>query len=175
MTDFTNAISQSIYGNGVLIISLIFAFISCFNGYKLFKFLIRIYGFLAIGFIGLLIGAMIGVSSDIMWLMGLGFGILGIFLSYKFYKFMVFVAIAFQAYAVIVTIIPISFVALILSIVAGSLSLMFIKPVIAISTASSGAMILSTNFATLLPITAPFSAIIFIAFAVLGSLSQFKK
>ncbi len=175
MTNFINSISQSILGNGFIILSLIFAFISCFNGYKLFKFLIRVYGFIAFCVIGAIVGAIIGVPTDIIWIVILGFGVLGIFLSYKFYKFMVFIAISFQSYTVIVSIIPIAFIALILSVIVGSLSLMFIKPVIAISTATSSALIISSTFVTFIPALLPFNSIICVVFAVLGSLSQLKK
>ncbi len=172
---YISSMSQSPFGNSMIFIGLIIALIGCFNGYKLFKVLLKVYGFFAFSLIGFLVAGLLGLTDNIMIFTILGFGILGVLLSFKFYKFAMYVVVAFQAYAVISTIIPVGFIALIISLIIGSLSLLFIKPVIAISTATSGALYIANCLVVLLPFANPYSTIIFIAFAVLGSYKQLIK
>ncbi len=158
------------------IISLIFAVICCFFGYKLFKFLIKFYGFIFFSIIGVIIAGNFEQIGTMLWyIIVLGSGILGIFLSYKFYKLSIFIAVAFQAYMFLIAVVPVSLICVILSGIAGSLALFFIKPVVSITTATSSGYIIGASLSLLVPFLAPFEMIIFILFAVLGSLKQLFK
>lgn len=159
-------------GSFSAVVSIIFALIICFNGYNLFKFLVKFYGFVIFALLGFLLSQYFGFDGAFMYIIIICGGLVGVFLSFRFYKFSVFIAIAFQMYAVIYSIIPVGFVALILSCIVGSLAQMFIKPVIAISTASSSALVISSSAVALLPFLTPFDIVIFILFAVLGSCKQ---
>ncbi len=169
---FINTLSSSVYGNGFLILTLIFSLICCFKGYKLFNFFIKFYGFIIFSILGFVICDNFDITGVTLYLIVLCFGLLGIFLSFKFYKFSVFVAVSFQAYAVFMSIIPISFICLILSGIIGSLALFFLKPVISIATSTSSAVIIASSICAFIPVLTPYSFIIFAFFAIYGSYKQ---
>lgn len=170
--DLFNSISDFAVGDSITIISLILGLIFCFNGYNLFKFFVRINGFIIFAIIGIFIGLFGEFSTELVVITAIGLGIIGVLLSFKFYKFMVFMTVSFGAYTVIITLVNISIIASILSAVVGSLALMFFKPVVSISSASYSGVIIASSLAVLIPVLSPFELIIFIAFAILGSLKQ---
>ncbi len=172
---YMSTLTQSPFGNTILLIGMVIALIGCFNGYKLFKFLLKVYGFVAFSIIGFLVANLLGLTDSTLTITILVFGILGVLLSFKFYKFAMYVVVAFQVYNVIITIVPIGFIALIVSLIIGSLSLLFIKPVIAVSTATSGALYISNSLVLFLPFTSSFSIVIFIVLSVLGIFKQLGK
>lgn len=168
-------LSNSVMGNLFIILALIFALVCCFNGYKLFKVLIKFYGFLIFFALGLVVGSILGLSGQMLTIIGFCSGLLGIFLAYKFYKGMVVFTIAYQTYIVLMMIIPSTFIVVIISIVIGFLATNFIKPVVSVTTAISSALFISSILITLIPFVAPFEIFITIGFAIAGSVKQLFK
>ncbi len=172
ISDFTSTSSFLPAGSFVLILLLIFSLICCFNGYKLFKVLIKFYGFIILMFLGIVIGSLLGFSGGTLTIIAVCSGILGVFLSFKFYKAMVMFTIGYQCLIVLLSIIPSTAICVIISIVIGFLSTKFIKPVVSVTTAISSAVIIGDIISILLPFTIPFTIIIKIGFAIAGMVKQ---
>lgn len=171
--DFTQIFGD--FSVSVSVISIILSIISCFYGYKLFKFFIKVYGFIAFALIGATVFGFIGLSGGAFTIGVLIAGILGAFLGYKFYKFTLFVIVAVSAFAVINAIIPIWIISFMISMAIGSLSLFFVKPVICITTASSSAMFIASSIGAIIVLPHFVLVAIYLLFTIFGSLKQLKS
>lgn len=174
VNEFISALSNSFIGNWALIFSLIFSLVCCFNGYKLFKVLIKFYGFIIFTIIGIVLGSTLGFNSTYLTIFSTALGIIGILLSYKFYRGMVIFTVMYQAFLVISLLIPSIVIAILISALVGILSSYAIKPVIAITTATSSSLVIASIVAVLLPLFIPFQFFIAIVFAILGIVKQLK-
>lgn len=171
--DYTKIMGN--FSESMCFISIIFSIISCFYGYKLFKFYIKIYGFIAFAVIGATVLGFLGISGSTFTIGILIAGIIGALIANKFYKFTVYVIVAMSAFAVIYAIIPIWFISFTISMAIGSLSLFFIKPVICISTASSGAVFIASSIGAIISVPQFTLVIIYALFTIFGSLKQLKS
>ena len=126
-------------------ISLIIGAVGCFAGFKMAKSVLAIPGFL----IGAVIGVVAGASIDntvLGLIVGIGLiVILGTALAVLFHKFYyggIYILTTFLI-AVLLCIAEVNiWIALSISIVFGALSLYFVKPVVILATAASGASII---------------------------------
>lgn len=129
----------SLIGPELLFIPFVIAVTLCFLGYKLYRILISICGFLIGGILGLfLYGAF---DSKIFLLIGVILAIAGAVVAYKFYQIGLFMygsSISFVILSIIFLVMLQSkaafIISAILAVVAGVLFVMFNKPVIILST-----------------------------------------
>lgn len=125
-------------------ISLIIGAIECFAGFKIMKAMLAIWGF----FIGAALGAFAGVAAESAVL---GFALMIIFggalavLSYKLYLAGIFILTTFLTTIALYIMFENIFIALLLAVVVGVLSVLFVKPVVIITTAISGAGIILSS------------------------------
>lgn len=121
-------------------LSLVIGAIECFAGFKIMKAMLGICGF----FIGSMIGVIIGVTSGsvtlgIIFVVILGVGIA--VLAYKLYLAGVFILTAFMAAAAVYLMCMNVIMTLFIAVLAGAVSVFFVKPAVVVVTAFSGARI----------------------------------
>ena len=122
-------------------ISLVIGAVECFAGFKIMKTLLAIWGF----FIGAMAGVAVGVATDSTGLgvaMVILFGVILAVLSYRLYLAGIFLLTASLAgvavYIPTDSILP----AVLVAVLVGGLSIYFVKPVVILTTAISGAGII---------------------------------
>ena len=125
-------------------ISLIIGAIECFAGFKIMKAMMAIWGF----FIGAMLGVVIGVLADSTALgviLVIVFGVTLAVLSFKFYLAGIFILTAFLTTIALYIMFENIFIALLLAIGVGILAIYFVKPVVIVTTAISGAGIILSS------------------------------
>ena len=125
-------------------ISLIIGAIECFAGFKIMKAMMAIWGF----FIGAMLGVVIGVLADSTALgviLVIVFGVTLAVLSFKFYLAGIFILTAFLTTIALYIMFESIFIALLLAIGVGILAIYFVKPVVIVTTAISGAGIILSS------------------------------
>ena len=125
-------------------ISLIIGAVECFAGFKIMKAMLAIWGF----FIGAMLGVAIGVSADSTTLgviLVIVFGVTLAVLSFKFYLAGIFILTAFLTTIALYIMFESIFIALLLAVGVGILAIYFVKPVVIITTAISGAGIMLSS------------------------------
>ncbi len=133
-----------ILGIGVILFCL-----QCFFGYRIFKFLIGVQGFFLFGIIGMALGYLsFSEELDLCLIMGLIIGGLGALVAMELYEAGVFFQ-CFGTGSIIGVLIGIlmklemeqtAALAIVLGIIIGMVGVMFIKPLIILSTGFSGGM-----------------------------------
>lgn len=129
--------------------SLIIGAVECFAGYKTMKAMLSIWGF----FIGAMIGVAVGVASDntalgVIFVLVIGTALA--ILSYKFYLAGIFVLTAFLVAVAFYIIFEKVIASILLGLVAGILSVLFVKPVTLATTAFAGAGIILSSAYTMM-------------------------
>lgn len=125
-------------------ISLVIGAVECFAGFKIMKAMMAIWGF----FIGAMLGVVIGVvaeSTILGFLLVIVFGVALAVLSFKFYLAGIFILTAFLTTIALYIMFENIFVALLFAIGVGVLAIYFVKPVVIITTAISGAGIILSS------------------------------
>ena len=125
-------------------ISLIIGAIECFAGFKIMKAMMAIWGF----FIGAMLGVVIGVLADSTALgviLVIVFGVTLAVLSFKFYLAGIFILTAFLTTIALYIMFENIFIALLFAIGVGILAIYFVKPVVIVTTAISGAGIILSS------------------------------
>lgn len=125
-------------------ISLIIGAIECFAGFKIMKAMLAVWGF----FIGAVLGVLIGVAAESTVLgavLVIIFGAALAFLSYKLYLAGIFLLSAFLTAIALYIMFENIYVALLLAIGVGVLAIFFVKPVVIVTTAISGAGIILSS------------------------------
>lgn len=125
-------------------ISLVIGAVECFAGFKIMKTMLAIWGF----FIGAMLGVVVGVvaeSTILGFILVLLFGVGLAILAYKLYLAGIFILTAFLTTIAFYVIFEHIAVALLLGIGVGVLAIFFVKPVVIISTAFSGAGIILSS------------------------------
>ena len=155
-------------------ISLIIGAVECFAGFKIMKAMLAIWGF----FIGAILGVIVGVLSQntILGLISvIVFGVILAVLSFKFYVAGVFILTAFLSTIAIYIICQKIFIALPLGIIIGVLAIYFVKPVVIISTAISGAEVMLSSACLMMNLTESrfITSVLWIPIALLGIIVQF--
>lgn len=125
-------------------ISLVIGAVECFAGFKIMKAMMAIWGF----FIGAMLGVVIGVVAEstalgviLVLLLGTGLAVL----SFKLYLAGIFILTAFLTTIALYIMFENIFIALLLAIGVGVLAIYFVKPVVIITTAISGAGIILSS------------------------------
>jgi len=125
-------------------ISLVIGAVECFAGFKIMKAMMAIWGF----FIGAMLGVVVGVlaeSTALGVILVIVFGVTLAVLSFKFYLAGIFILTAFLTTIALYIMFENIFVALLLAIGVGVLAIYFVKPVVIITTAVSGAGIIISS------------------------------
>lgn len=125
-------------------ISLVIGAVECFAGFKIMKAMIAIWGF----FIGAMLGVIIGVASESIILgmiMVIVLGVILAVLSFKLYAAGIFILTVFLTAIALYIMFENIFAALLFAIGVGVLAIYFIKPVVIITTAVSGAGIILSS------------------------------
>ncbi len=125
-------------------ISLIIGAVECFAGFKIMKAMMTIWGF----FIGAILGVIVGVvvESTVLGVISLIiFGIILSILSYRFYLAGIFILTAFLSAIALYIMSENIFIALFPAVGIGILAMYFVKPVVIITTAISGAGIILSS------------------------------
>ena len=167
-------------------LSLAFALLGCFSGYKLCRLFMTITGFFA----GLIVGAIVGInvlkaSNGIVILCAvIGALLLSIF-AFKIYQAGIFLLCFFLAFTASVNVIPLQgtillFVCVVIGFVAGTLALKYVRPVIILVSALTCAYSASRHMMVLGPLTGlaffkePYARLaIFAGLFLFGSVIQF--
>jgi ribosomal protein L37E len=156
------------------IISLVFAAIYCFFGYKLFRVLMGIVGFLVFGIIGFAIGYGVSDETSAAAIIGLVTGVLGAFIMYYLYLVGVFVLIGFSGFIIGIILVDNTGASVLIGIIAGVIGVFFAKPAIIISTSISGGLLMGSSLGIILDIGKPADLLLGVIFAALGIYVQFK-
>lgn len=125
-------------------ISLVIGAVECFAGFKIMKAIMAIWGF----FIGAMLGVVVGVVSEstvLGFVLVIIFGVVLAVLSFKLYLAGVFILTAFFTAVALYIMFENIFIALLLAVGVGMLSIFFVKPVVIITTAISGAGIILSS------------------------------
>lgn len=125
-------------------ISLVIGAVECFAGFKIMKAMMAIWGF----FIGAALGVVIGVlaeSTALGVILVIIFGVTLAVLSFKFYLAGIFILTAFLTTIALYIMFENIFIALLLAVGVGVLAMYFVKPVVIITTAVSGAGIILSS------------------------------
>lgn len=157
-------------------ISLIIGAVECFAGFKIMKATLVIWGFI----IGAALGVVIGVSSEFVSLGVISVIVLGIvlaILSYKLYLAGIFMITVFLTTAAVYIIDENILVSLLIAVFVGVLAIFFVKPVVIISTAFSGAGIIVSSAYLMMKLgmnpNPAITAIMWIPIALAGTLCQY--
>lgn len=157
-------------------VSIIVSLIICFYGYTLYKFFVRAYGFIALSTVGAIISGYIGLSTPVFLIVSIIFGLLGAVCAVKYHETTVFITVLLSVYAVIYSLTNSIPLTIIFSLIAGFLSINFIKPVVSVSTATYGAMVISASVESLFPNTVPIIITsIGVGLSIFGSYKQIKR
>ncbi len=157
-------------------ISLVIGAVECFAGFKIMKAMLAIWGF----FIGAMLGVVIGVATEstvfgfiMVLVLGIGLAVL----AYKLYLAGIFILTAFLTGIAFYVIFENIAVSILLGIGIGVLAIFFVKPVVIISTAFSGAgVILSSAYLMMdlgMNANPVVTAILWIPIALTGIVVQF--
>lgn len=125
-------------------VSLVIGAVECFAGFKIMKAMMAIWGF----FIGAMLGVVIGVlaeSTALGVILVIVFGTILAVLSFRFYLAGIFILTAFLTTIALYIMIENIFIALLLAAGVGVLAIYFVKPVVIITTAISGAGIIISS------------------------------
>lgn len=125
-------------------VSLIIGAVECFAGFKIMKTMMSIWGF----FIGAMLGVIIGVTAENTILGVVLVVVLGVtlaVLAFKLYLAGIFILTAFLTAIALYIIFGNIFAALFFAIVVGTLAMCFVKPVVILTTAISGAGIIVSS------------------------------
>lgn len=157
-------------------VSLVIGAIECFAGFKIMKAMLAIWGFFIGAVIGVVVGA-IGESMALAVILAIFFGIGLAILAYRLYLAGVFILIAFLTTVAIYVIAENITIALLVGFGVGALAIFFVKPIVIISTAFSGAgMILSSAYLMMdlgINETPVITAILWIPIAISGMVVQY--
>jgi hypothetical protein len=133
------------FGNWVAVLGIVLGAIECFFGYRIFKIILGITGFLVGAFLGVILASASSQSQVIVLLAGLVGGIVGAVLAVVFYFIGIFLigavvgaVLGYVLFGLISTN-PQSVVILILAVIAGIVAVIFQKFMIIVSTAFGGA------------------------------------
>lgn len=157
----------------IVLIILGASIVSCFFGYKMLDNFVPIYGFIVFAVIGALICTKFNLTQMTYIFVVVLSGIAGVYISKIFYKFSIFAIVSFGIYLTLIQILP-EHLTMFASLISGILSQIFFKPIIVISTAAASSVIVATSILVLFPTLNDFSTIIFLAFAISGSIKQLK-
>lgn len=125
-------------------ISLVIGAVECFAGFKIMKVMLAIWGF----FIGAMLGVIIGVAAQNTILGFAAVIIIGTalaVLSFKLYLAGIFILTAFLTAVALYIMLENIFIAVLFAVLIGALSVFFVKPVVIITTAISGAGIILSS------------------------------
>lgn len=182
------------------IVLLVIGAIECFAGFKTFKGLIRLIAF----FVCFLLGGMICYSQEmampVPMIVGLVAGIVGAIIAYKLYKIGVFIKSFIDGFLVatianlgiqisknenlideildpntaIEILQPIVIVSLIVGLIVAIIAVIFVKPVIILSSSFIGAVFCAVGISSIASITGIIIGIMVIGLFVLGMIVQIK-
>lgn len=125
-------------------ICLLIGLVECFAGFKVYKFMMGIYGF----FIGAGIGSVIAILCkipDYAWIVALVMGIIFAILAYKLYLIGVFLMTLSLSALALFLLIKNIYIAVIAAFVIALLAVFFVKPVVIVTTAFSGAELIISS------------------------------
>lgn len=171
LNQFSSTSGQSI--KLIAIILFVFGILQCFLGYRIFKFWIAVCGFLIFGILGGLVSVFIIGSSGAGIFFGLLFAIGGVFISLKIYKVGVFTLCGVMGFVLAYILTQSIALSIFISLVVGSLSLFFVKPVIILSTSVSGGFAAGMSLLITLKTDSDLASILLsVAFSIVGVLAQ---
>jgi hypothetical protein len=134
----------------ILAIALLFSLVQCFFGYRIFKFLIGMHGFILFGVAGIVTGYLyFELEMELCLIMGLILGWLGALLAMELYKINVFLQ-CFWTGSIIGALLGVigqlemeqtAALAIVLGIIIGVVGVILIKPLVILSTAFAGGII----------------------------------
>lgn len=163
------------------LIAILLGLLFCFGGYKVQKFLITVVWFL-IGFqVVKLIGPIFISNSDTLLIIELVGGFILASVGFKLEKLALFVTVAYLTF---ITVSPYItgfekeinlIVQGVVSLIAGGLSILFIKPILIVATGISGAGVIYQALPVIVNLDNQILLIAAIVIAVLGILVQFKS
>lgn len=163
------------------LIAVLLGLLFCFSGYKVQKFLITIVWFI-IGFeIVKIIGPKFITNSNTLLIVEVIAGFILASVGFKLEKLALFVTVAYLTY---ITVSPYItgfekevnlIVQGVVSLVAGGLSILFIKPILILATSISGAGVIYQALPAIVKLDGQILLIVAVVVAVLGIIVQFKS
>ena len=136
-------------GKAIAGVCLLIGLIQCFAGFKVYKFMMGVFGF----FFGAAIGAVVAVLCkipDYSLLVAAVLGIIFAFLSYKLYLIGVFLMTFISSIFVLMVLVQNIYIAAIAAFVIALLAVFFVKPVIIVTTSLSGAELIVSAMGVLI-------------------------
>lgn len=163
------------------LIAVLLGLLFCFSGYKVQKLLITIVWFV-IGFqLVRIIGPHFITNKDTLLIIEVVVGFLLASVGFKLEKLALFVTVAYLTY---ITVSPYItgfegevnlIVQGVVSLIAGGLSILFIKPILIVATGIAGAGIVNQALPVIVNLDSQIILIVAVVLAVLGILVQFKS
>ena len=168
-----------------VIITLVIAILYCFFGYKFLRVFITVIGFLAGLGIGYLIGVRVGANDIVKWILAVVIAIALAAVSFFIYKAGVFLVTFFVVLALVFQLcekLPAPWppvIAVIVGLAAGILAVIFVRPVVIITSGLCGGMSFSMALVSdLIKWQSSYSQVVVfalgLAIGILGILFQFK-
>ncbi|MEF9970165.1 MAG: DUF4203 domain-containing protein [Ruthenibacterium sp.] len=141
-----------------MILTILWALLHCFFGYKLQKIWVALMSFLVGSVLGYIIAAMFSPPTWVPWIAALALGVLFVFISFKLYLVGVFL-LSFVLFAVCVQSVITNQTAMWIVIVAGGiligvLAVKFTRPVLIFATALGGGLTAAKNLLIMTGVTA---------------------
>ncbi|HAB66786.1 MAG TPA: hypothetical protein DCE23_05410 [Firmicutes bacterium] len=163
------------------LIAVLLGLLFCFSGYKVQKFLITVVWFV-IGFeIVKIVGPRFITNSNTLLIAEVIAGFILASVGFKLEKMALFVTVAYLTY---ITVSPYItgfekevnlIVQGVVSLVAGGLSILFIKPILILATSISGAGVIYQALPAIVKLDGQILLIVVVIVAVLGIIVQFKS
>lgn len=163
------------------LIAVLLGLLFCFSGYKVQKFLITVVWFV-IGFeIVKIVGPRFITNSNTLLIAEIIAGFILASVGFKLEKMALFVTVAYLTY---ITVSPYItgfekevnlIVQGVVSLVAGGLSILFIKPILILATSISGAGVIYQALPAIVKLDGQLLLIVVVIVAVLGIIVQFKS
>ena len=135
---------------GIVITTFLFAALQCFFGYKLLKLCIQVCGFFSFGIFGGVIAKNFTDSQVVITIISLLFALLGTFIAFKLYKVGVFILCGSMGFLLGYVVMQNVLLGIIIAIIVGTLSVIFLKPVVIISTSVSSGLLSGLSLVTIL-------------------------
>lgn len=162
------------FGSTISAIVFVIAVVQCFWGYKLFKLWIAIYGFFLSGLLGTML-AMYNVQDvNAAIFIGLLSAIVGAFITYKLYLAGVFLSCGLMGFVIVYALTQETSISVVLAIVVGIFGVVFVKPVIILSTSIPYGFLAGASLAAMLRLDGAMGNILGVLFAILGIYIQFS-
>ncbi|MFV0520463.1 MAG: DUF4203 domain-containing protein [Lachnospirales bacterium] len=170
----------------IYIFLIIYGFLICFYGYKLFKFQVAVTGFFVGIFLGYLVFSLLGFVTGIGFILPIICGIIGCVLSFKLYKLTVFLTFSILTYNYLTTMayngifsgdlkFSTKMIFFVVSIIIGIIGVKVNKSMIIILNAIYGSTLVITYLDILVNISPIIVTVVGIFFACYGIYHQFKN